>query len=77
MVETCRAEVIGSLLRPSYLMEARAAWQAGQLTLGRFKQIEDRAVDEALELQAAAGIDAVIPVVPMKVVVIASAPPFH
>jgi 5-methyltetrahydropteroyltriglutamate--homocysteine methyltransferase len=57
--ELHRAEVIGSLLRPAYLMEARAAWQAGRLTLARFKQIEDRAVDEALELQAATGIDIV------------------
>jgi 5-methyltetrahydropteroyltriglutamate--homocysteine methyltransferase len=59
MAEIHRAEIIGSLLRPAYLMEGRAAWQAGRLTLARFKQIEDRAIDEALELQTAAGIDVV------------------
>jgi len=59
MAEPYRAEVIGSLLRPGYLMEARAALTAGRMTVAAFKRIEDRAVDEALAMQAAAGIDAV------------------
>jgi 5-methyltetrahydropteroyltriglutamate--homocysteine methyltransferase len=45
-----RAEVIGSLLRPPYLQEARRAWEAGQLPIPEFKHIEDRAVDEAIAL---------------------------
>lgn len=42
-----RADTIGSLLRPTYLPEARQAWQTGQLALPEFKRIEDRAVEEA------------------------------
>ena len=44
-IDVFRAEVVGSMLRPSYLQEARAAFQAGQMTLPQFKRIEDRAVD--------------------------------
>ena len=40
-----RAEVVGSMLRPAYLKEARAALGAGQMTIQQFKRIEDRAVD--------------------------------
>jgi len=59
MSKVYRAEVIGSLLRPAYLMEARKAWEAGQLSAARFKAVEDRSVEEALRMQEAAGIDAV------------------
>lgn len=54
---TYRSEVIGSLLRPTYLKEAREQFEAGQLNAPDFKAIEDRAVDEAIKLQEAAGID--------------------
>ena len=54
-----RADVIGSLLRPAYLKDARQAWQAGRLSTPEFKQIEDRAVNEAVTLQEAAGLDVV------------------
>jgi len=54
-----RAEVIGSLLRPGSLMEARKARAAGQISIRRFKEIEDSSVEEALHLQEEAGIDAV------------------
>jgi 5-methyltetrahydropteroyltriglutamate--homocysteine methyltransferase len=54
-----RAEVIGSLLRPAYLKEARQQWAAGQLGTRDFKRIEDRAVDEALALQEQVGVDVV------------------
>src|SRR5713101_3844526 len=54
-----RAEVIGSLLRPGYLKEARQQWEGGQLSTRDFKRIEDRAVDEALALQEQAGVDVV------------------
>lgn len=53
------AEVLGSLLRPDYLKEARQKWEAGQLSAAEFKRIEDRAVDEAIALQEAAGVDVV------------------
>ena len=51
-----RTDVVGSLLRPAYLKEARAEYEAGRLTDAEFKQIEDRAVDEAIALQERAGI---------------------
>ncbi len=54
-----RSEVIGSLLRPSYLAEARTKLEAGQLAPADFKRIEDHAVDEAAALQETAGIDVI------------------
>jgi methionine synthase II (cobalamin-independent) len=54
-----RAETIGSLLRPSYLMQARAARDQGTLPAAEFKRIEDRAVDEAIALQEELGLDVV------------------
>ena len=54
-----RSEVIGSLLRPAYLAEARAQLESGQLAPADFKRIEDRAVDEAVALQETAGIDVI------------------
>lgn len=54
-----RAEVIGSLLRPSYLKEARQQWESGRLSARDFKRIEDCAVDKAIALQQQAGVDVV------------------
>jgi methionine synthase II (cobalamin-independent) len=54
-----RADVLGSLLRPGYLAEAREKNQAGQLPDEEFKKLEDRAVDEAIALQENAGVDVV------------------
>src|SRR5260370_29433200 len=54
-----RSDVVGSLLRPAYLVEARAALESGRLTAPAFKRIEDRAVAEAVRLQEAAGLDVV------------------
>jgi len=54
-----RAEVVGSLLRPEYLASARKQLESGDLDPSRFKAIEDRAVDEAIELQTSAGIDVI------------------
>jgi methionine synthase II (cobalamin-independent) len=54
-----RSDVVGSLLRPAYLVEAREALAAGRLTPAEFKRVEDRAVDEAVTLQEAAGLDVV------------------
>lgn len=52
-----RSDVVGSLLRPEYLKQARQKHEAGQLTETEFKRIEDRAVDEAIALQERAGAD--------------------
>ena len=54
-----RAEVIGSLLRPSYLKEARAAFEQGQRSAADFKRVEDRAVDHVIALQEGTGVDVV------------------
>ncbi len=54
-----RSDVVGSLLRPAYLKDARAKHEAGELSDAAFKQIEDRAVAEAVELQQRAGIEVV------------------
>ncbi len=56
---TYRADVIGSLLRPDYLKEARAQLEAGTLSDAEFKQVEDRAIDEAIALQVDAGLDVI------------------
>jgi len=53
------ADVIGSLLRPHYLSEARAALAAGRLAPHEFKLIEDRAVDQAIAMQEGCGLDVV------------------
>ena len=54
-----RSDVVGSLLRPPYLKDAREKLERGALTPAAFKRIEDRAVDDAVALQDAAGLDVV------------------
>src|SRR5579859_3249926 len=56
---TYRADVVGSLLRPGYLKEARGRLERGELTHLDLKHIEDRAVDEAIRLQESLGLDVV------------------
>ena len=51
-----RTDVVGSLLRPAFLKTARADYKAGKLSDQAFKQIEDRAVDDAIALQQRAGV---------------------
>ena len=53
------ADVIGSMLRPEWLVEARQSMRAGTLDPAEYKAIEDRAVDEALRIQETAGVDVV------------------
>jgi 5-methyltetrahydropteroyltriglutamate--homocysteine methyltransferase len=52
-----RSDVVGSLLRPAYLKEARDRHEAGQLSEVEFKRAEDRAVDEAIALQQRSGVE--------------------
>jgi len=54
-----RSDVVGSLLRPDYLKDARQKHESGSLTDAEFKKIEDRAVNEAIALQTKAGIDVI------------------
>jgi 5-methyltetrahydropteroyltriglutamate--homocysteine methyltransferase len=53
------SDVVGSLLRPPYLLRAREQLERGEMTPAAFKTIEDRAVDEAVRLQETAGLDVV------------------
>ena len=52
-----RSDVVGSLLRPAYLKDARERHEAGKISHPEFKALEDRAVDEAIELQECAGLE--------------------
>ena len=54
-----RSDVVGSLLRPGYWKQARARHDAGAIGHVEYKRIEDRAVDEAIALQTAAGLDVI------------------
>ncbi|HLF26333.1 MAG TPA: cobalamin-independent methionine synthase II family protein [Anaerolineae bacterium] len=54
-----RSDVVGSLLRPAYLKEARQRRADGAISDAEFKQIEDRAVDEAMALQIQAGVEVI------------------
>ena len=56
---TIRADVVGSLLRPPELLEARARYAVGEISAPEFKRIEDRAVDRAISLQERAGLPVV------------------
>jgi len=54
-----RADVVGSLLRPSYLKDARQGARAGTVGDAELRAAEDRAVREAIALQEAAGLDVI------------------
>ncbi|MDX6552295.1 MAG: 5-methyltetrahydropteroyltriglutamate--homocysteine methyltransferase, partial [Gaiellales bacterium] len=56
---TAHTDVVGSLLRPSELLEARERFDRGELSPADFKRIEDAAVDAAVRLQEEAGLDVV------------------
>jgi 5-methyltetrahydropteroyltriglutamate--homocysteine methyltransferase len=53
------ADVIGSMLRPPWLVEARQAMRGGTLDPAEYEAAVDRAVDEALRIQERAGLDVV------------------
>ncbi len=55
-LDTIRTDVIGSMLRPAYLKEARRKFDDGALAAEALRELEDRAVREAVALQEAAGI---------------------
>ena len=59
MPQIHHSDVIGSLLRPRYLQQARDAYAAGQLSAPDFKRIEDRAVDQAIAMQEGVGLDVI------------------
>ena len=62
MSELYRADHVGSLLRPVAVKDARAAFQQGTLQQGtlaqeRLREVEDRAILDALQRQERAGVD--------------------
>jgi 5-methyltetrahydropteroyltriglutamate--homocysteine methyltransferase len=59
MTTILRADTVGSLLRPDYLLEAREALDKGLIDQREFKRVEDRAVDAAIALQEGVGLDVV------------------
>src|SRR5579884_3624740 len=58
-VGIARADVVGSLLRPEYLRQARQAVREGRMSEDELRAVEDRAVLEAITLQEAAGLDVI------------------
>jgi 5-methyltetrahydropteroyltriglutamate--homocysteine methyltransferase len=59
VTKIARADVIGSLLRPDYLLETRKNVREDKATAAEGRAAEDRAIKEAIALQEAAGMDAV------------------
>ena len=54
-----RSDVVGSLLRPGYLKEARQGAREGTVSNAELHAAEDRAVREAIALQESAGLDVI------------------
>lgn len=50
------AEHVGSLLRPSWLLEARVAHENAAMTREELREVEDRAILELIDLQREAGL---------------------
>jgi hypothetical protein len=55
-VITARSDVVGSLLRPRGLLEARQGLERGEIGPPEFKGVEDAAVEAAIRLQEDAGL---------------------
>ncbi len=55
----CRADHIGSLIRPRALKDAYKALAAGKMDRAAFTVVQDEAVRQAVAMQEAAGLDAV------------------
>jgi 5-methyltetrahydropteroyltriglutamate--homocysteine methyltransferase len=58
-VIAARADVVGSLLRPPELLEARRRFTEGEISAPEFKRVEDGAVDRAISLQERVGLPVV------------------
>jgi 5-methyltetrahydropteroyltriglutamate--homocysteine methyltransferase len=59
MTGIARSDVVGSLLRPEYLRQARRAVREGTLRADELRAVEDRAVREAIALQESAGLEVI------------------
>ena len=58
-VGIARADVVGSLLRPAYLQDARRGAREGKISADELRAAEDRGVREAIHLQESAGLDVI------------------
>ncbi len=56
-IRKIRTDVVGSLLRPERLIEARRRFDEGKIESDELRAIEDAAVCQAVSLQEAAGLD--------------------
>ncbi len=54
-----RTDVVGSLLRPQHLKDARIRFDEGTISVEELRRIEDGAVRDAVRLQEGAGLDVV------------------
>src|SRR6202167_351215 len=54
-----RADQVGSLLRPQYLLDARGKFDKGEITAAQLRSIEDDAIRHAVKRQEDVGLKAV------------------
>ncbi len=57
MASPYRADHVGSLLRPTELLQARTDYSANRITAAQLHEAEDAAVVKALDLQREVGVD--------------------
>jgi 5-methyltetrahydropteroyltriglutamate--homocysteine methyltransferase len=58
-LNTIRTDVVGSLLRPAAVIDARKKFDAGEIDEAALHKVEDEAVREAVKLQESVGLDVV------------------
>lgn len=56
-MKTSHADIVGSLLRPDYLLKARQDYIAGIISPSEFIKLEDRAVNECVSIQEQVGLE--------------------
>ncbi len=54
-----RTDVVGSLLRPAHLKQARIQFDEGTLDYGALRAVEDQAIRQAVSLQESIGLDVI------------------
>lgn len=54
-----RADHIGSLKRPEYLLQKRVAYDKKECTAEELREVEDKAISEIVEMQRAVGIKSI------------------
>src|SRR5712671_936743 len=59
MTPPFRADHVGSLLRPAALAQARQRWKKGALEEEAFREIEERAILDAVAQQEAIGLESI------------------